>query len=369
MQFELPKCFSSLFNEQSCQKPSTEKETFHVGSPQQTASLSGKIIYGISAVASLGLFPVALRKIAERILPALTFSKEDKLIGQARKESFLKLMSETALEFDLQMDDGAVVNGMGIFQDKEEKKEFREGKAQNQRWLIYFNGNMQNYESGLYDFQSTGKNFNVNMLVFNYRGVGNSIGYPTTAADLIADGQACVSYLLSKGVPEENILVDGFSLGGGIGTQVASLYEKIGLKNFNSFGSLAKLAAVYVNRPIVEKIIPAIGWELDSVKAFEKIQTSTLFVFNKQDGVIPYDHCAYKMVKERIKQQNPEAVFLGMHKGKLKYRLKEEFKPARVKLQRKFLYPTIEAHVYDLKSDPAYPEIRNFVKTFFEKNN
>lgn len=354
--------------QQTEQNMAANKEVFHVGPVQiaqpETSSLSEKIVNGISAVASFGLS----RWIAKMVLPALTFSHDEKRFAQLRKENFLKLMPDSGHEFDLKMEDGAEINGMGIFQDKNEKKEFLEGNAQNQRWMIFFNGNMQLYENNLYDFQSTGKNLDVNMLVFNYRGVGDSKGYPWKTDDLIADGEACVKYLLSKGVPEANIYIDGFSLGGGVGTQVASLHEKIGLTNFCSFSSISKIASVIFNRPALANIVIALGWELDSIKAFEKIKAKKLIVYHPQDAAMPYETvCFYKMMKEHIKEQNPDAVYLGMHKGRLKSRLKEEFKPARVKLKREFSKRTMEAHCYDFKSDPAYPEIRNFVRDFFAK--
>lgn len=362
-------------NEQSS-KTSENKEEFQVGHieiPQaNTTSLSGKIIYGISSVVTLGLVPLTLNRlakfIAKLVLPALTISKEEKLRNQFQKNNFLRLMTDTAHEFDLKMEDGATINGIGIFQDKEGKKEFCENKAKNQTWVVHFNGNMQFYENSLYNSLSTGKNLEVNLLVFNYRGVGESQGNPITTQDLIADGEACIKYLLSKGVPEENILIDGLSLGGGVGTQVASLHERIRLINLNSFSSLSQIVSVHFNS-IFGKILISLGWELDSIKAFEKIKADKLIVYHKKDAIMPYESvCLYKMMKERIKKQNSDAVYFGIHKGKLKSRLKAEFKSPRVKLLREFPQSTIEAHVYDFKCDPAYPRIKDFVKNCFSKN-
>lgn len=372
MFLELINSFSSVNN----QKSSGNKEEFHVGPiefPSHETSLSGKVIYGMSSVLTLGILPFTLNRlvkfISKMVLPALDVSKEEKLRNLIQKNNFLRLMPDLSREFDLKMEDGAVINGMGIFQDKEMKKAFCEGKAQNQKWVIYFNGNMQFYENNLYNAQSAGKDLEVNYLIFNYRGVGESKGAPTSTADLIADGEACVKYLLSKGIPEENIYIDGLSLGGGIGTQVASLHEKIGLINFNSFSSLSQISSVFMNSQTVGKLMISLGWELDSIKAFEKIKAPKLIVYHNQDLVMPYENvCFYKMMKEHIKRQNPDAVYLTMHKGKLKERLKEEFKPPRVKLLRKFSGRTQAAHVYDFKSDPAYPQIKAFVKDFFAKS-
>jgi alpha/beta superfamily hydrolase len=355
------------------QEAVTVKEIFHVGPIQISQSVSPsllrKIIYGVSSIATIGLLPIThhclSRLAAKCILPALTVSTEDKNENKEAKEAFLKLMSETSHEFDLKMEDGAIINGMTVFKDRDTKKDFCAAEAKEQKWIIHFNGNMQFYEDNLFDAQYHGKNHDANVLIFNYRGVGESKGSPLKADDLIADGEACVKYLLSKGVLEENILIEGFSLGGGIGVQVASLHEKIGLENGSSFSTLSKAASALLNCSAVGKILIALDWELDSVSAYEKIKASKWIFHHKQDAIISYEASLYKGIKEQIKKLNPDAVTTTMHKGKLKNRLKEEFKPIRVKLQRKFRHVTPNAHNYDVKSDPAYPKIKEHVRDFF----
>lgn len=373
MCFKLPDSFLHYMGVHPIKEPVTAKEIFHVGpikiSQSANSSLLRKIIYGVSSIASIGLLPITqhcLSKLAAKmILPALTISTEEKQDNKETKEAFSKLMSETCHEFDLKLEDGAIINGMTVFKDGDTKKDFCAAEAKDQKWIIHFNGNMQFYENNLFDAQYHGRNHDANVLIFNYRGVGESKGSPLKADDLIADGEACVKYLLSKGVPEENILIQGFSLGGGVGIQVASLHEKIGLENGSSFSTLSQAASALLNSSFAGKILIALDWELDSVSAYEKIKASKWVFHHKQDAVISYDVSLYKGLKEQIKKLNPHAVIQTMHKGKLKDRLKEEFKPSCIKLMRKFPHKTSFAHNYDIKSDPAYPKIKKHVSDFF----
>lgn len=46
-------------------------------------------------------------------------------------------------------------------------------------------------------------------------GVGMSEGLPLTGEDLIQDGVAAMLHLLEQGVRSQNVLIHGFSMGGG----------------------------------------------------------------------------------------------------------------------------------------------------------
>ena len=227
--------------------------------------------------------------------------------------------------------------------------------------------------------------------MFNYRGVADSKGVPSTPEQLISDGEACIQYLLSKGIKEENILIHGTSLGGAIGIYVASLYEKIALINERSFGSLtaeayavikksnelalqekrldfpiAKLFVQYGLEPLAPRLFFISGWEMNALAAYEKIKAQNLIIYHKQDAIIPYyDASLYRMLKESIKEKMDEAIEVVEHEGKAVRRLKQEYKPSRVKMLRDFRGVSIDAHIYSLESDKAYPEIKKFIHRFF----
>ena len=61
---------------------------------------------------------------------------------------------------------------MLLFFDPSQKQNFELSKAQNQKWVVYFNNNTEVYESKLSYFQTLVKDFEANLFVFNYRTTG-----------------------------------------------------------------------------------------------------------------------------------------------------------------------------------------------------
>lgn len=354
-----------------------EKEVFvadHVIIPEQAPySFTAKVIYALGAVITLGLLPLVLyglsRLLARCILISQTASEEEKYNLKTIKKSFLRYEQKNVQEFDLKVFDGAIINGITIFKGNEAKTKFNEKKADNQKWIIRFNGRNGFYENSLLRSQSIGQDLDANILVFNYRGVGESKGILTKPEELVMDGETCIRYLMSKGVREENILIHGSSLGGGIACQVATLFEKVALINERSFASLSLAASVLVNLSFIKGIFLALRWELNSLSGFEKVKGPKLIIYHKQDSIIPHHKSSlYKLFKESIKKRNPLAIEQTLHKDILKDRLKPEYKPQNIKLQRKFKNVMLEAHIYYIQNDDAYPEIKKFMKNFFSKS-
>jgi hypothetical protein len=75
------------------------------------------------------------------------------------------------------------------------------------RWVVWFNANGVIYEQAwcfpvapsrvtcaqILDFLDIySREIDANVIVFNYRGVGASSGWPNTAADLTSDGATCL---------------------------------------------------------------------------------------------------------------------------------------------------------------------------------
>ena len=88
-------------------------------------------------------------------------------------------------------------------------------------------------------------------MAFNFRGVGNSEGAVTAAADLVADVAACVEALLQRGVQPQHLLLHGFSLGGAVaGLLLASQPQRgICYVSDRSFRSLSRTAYGIVRGP------------------------------------------------------------------------------------------------------------------------
>lgn len=144
-----------------------------------------------------------------------------------------------------------------------------EKESKEQKWIVYFNGNSGTYEDSLSSLTFMSALTGANVLSGNYRGVGHSTGFPSGSHDLVVDGEAMVQYLLSQGVPPENILLHGYSTGGGVAAEVAALHQDKGHEMpvclDRTFTSYADVAASLVGR-VASWIIHALGWTFDTLK-------------------------------------------------------------------------------------------------------
>lgn len=305
-------------------------------------------------------------QIAKNLLPASSAFEAVKFENKRKKTEFLQKENNKTHEFDIKFGND-LINGMVLFLDSAKKQDFKEGKTQDQKWIIHFNHSASFYETELAAMQVLGKDIQSNVLVFNYRGIGESRGMFSRIEDLMVDGSLCTRYLLAHGILEKNILVHGHALGGALGLNVAALYDKIGVMAAGCFSSLSKAASARV--PLSGQFLAKFGWDLDALSAYEKIKAKKLIIYHKQDNVVPYKESSlYKALKEKIKS-SPAAVEEKIDQGIVKNSLKAEYKPARVKLRHKFDFVTDAAHHYPLSKDPAYDEIIKFAKDFFYKKN
>ena len=106
--------------------------------------------------------------------------------------------------------------------------------------LCHGNGDLICYM--LNEVTQLGKRFNVAVLAFDYRGYGNSEGFPTDQR-LYADGQAVYDFAIAQGYTGDNIVVFGRSLGGAIAISIAENNPITALGIRSSFSKLSDLAA------------------------------------------------------------------------------------------------------------------------------
>lgn len=342
--------------------------------PWQTKNtLRGKAIYLFASITSFGLVPLAafcLKKLAPKlVLPALNYSDKTKQNEREKKDAYLTWHSLISQSFRLKTSDKAEIDGVLLFRDKNQKKEFQSGQnMQDQKWIVKFNGNAMLYEEKLSDDHQYGQNVGANVLEFNYRGVGESTGTPTKPEDLIRDGETCIQYLLSKGVKEENILIHGLSLGGGVGTQVAAMHDKISMISEKSFSSLSAVVKANFGR-VAGALLRGLGWELDSVKVWHKIKNK-LIVVHKEDQLMQYKKASlYYLLKKKLMKKHPEQVVqTNSPSGKIKEKLNDSIKPNRIKLSNMVSYgeedlQDDDPHIIPLKHFPeAMKKVCDFAK-------
>lgn len=205
---------------------------------------------------------------------------ENLIVG---KESLIARGGES---IQIQTDDGLVLDGM-YFQGKNCNR--------SSRTVILFNANGIRYEEyglckGLLDLKMWEKK-EWNVVVFNYRGVGDSRGVATLPG-LVEDGSAVLKYVQKMfNVPLNQILLHGHSLGGGIASEVAALYPDVNYCNDRSFSSLSQQAAVMLGNGFFGKkmseMMVGFGWEIRARDNWDKIKGKKVAISHHKDAVIP----------------------------------------------------------------------------------
>lgn len=346
---------------------------------KQRSSLFSKITYIIASILTIGILPLVHLGVSKivplLVLPALTFDENQKKFANFLKTDFLKINQDRSQPFTIKTHDGAEIDGMNVFKDTLAKQEFKEKKAEGQKWVVCLNGNAVMYEHTLGEAKFYKKFNDANILFFNYRGVGKSTGFPEKPEDLYTDAEACVEYLLSSGVKEEDIVIVGHSLGGGIGAQIAVRHEKINYINERSFSSLSKAGeeiGSQIWRPlgwVAKTAITSCNWEMDTLAAWDNIKGKKLIVLHKKDKILGYHQAGlYKALKEKIKKENPADVYVQEFKGKMKKRLIEVKKPPQVKLLYPFPEDSYDAHNYSFLVDPNVKAVNEFIAGCFKKD-
>jgi alpha/beta superfamily hydrolase len=169
------------------------------------------------------------------------------------------------------------------------------------RWVVYMGGNGEVWEHSVGTVGNLGQALAANGLVFNFRGVGKSGGAVRSAADMVADGNAAVAFLLQRytHLAERDILLFGHSIGGGIAAQVvAGEHPGCSVLLDRTFSTLedAAVAMMGLPRPLTRVGVNAAFGDFDSVGAWKAITSRghdrALVTYHKADRVIPFGGAA-----------------------------------------------------------------------------
>lgn len=231
-----------------------------------------------------------------------------------------------------------------------------------QKWIVFFNGNGSCYEDMLPALAKISEDTGVNIYTGNYRGVGYSKGFPWTAKDLIFDGEAMVQRLLKQGVKPENILLHGWSIGGGVATAVAAKHPEMHLCSDRSFSTfkcevremVGNAAPQILHRVFakwkdetIEKVAKAvaniaavlahfIGWDFDSVTSYDKVTGNKFVMHHPCDAVIPHRASLYYGLKQKHMTEADQVAKKNRvplkAKGQAYDEYPKEYKPSRIRL-------------------------------------
>jgi len=157
-------------------------------------------------------------------------------------------------------------------------------RASTSRVLIYFGGNA---EDVLYTLATAERHEARAVLASNYRGYGGTPGRPSEAA-LREDGLAVYDYVVAeRGIPDEDIVVMGRSIGSGVATWIAARRPLRGVILVAPFDSLRAVAERHY------PILP-VRWLLRHAFASDElapaIRAPALILAAAQDRIVPVQH-------------------------------------------------------------------------------
>jgi len=266
-------------------------------SEEKTSPMSKKVISATTCLLSCGLSKAcdnASRRLIVHILNESYYNKE---MCQALVDEFTKIHGESSQKIKVAIKDtNVVLDGMFI-------RANQEGNVSDQRWLIRLHGMSERYEVNLDDAQKQAKDLNVNVVVFNYRGTGESEGQASKAQHYVDDSLAMIECLKKMKVPLENIIVQGHSFGGGVAAEVVmrDKTQSMLLVSLQSFSTFGKATKDYVNDITLGTLgaaagatVRGAGFSFNTVKLYEKDNTlaDRTFIFHSGDED--------KMVSERV---------------------------------------------------------------------
>jgi len=128
-------------------------------------------------------------------------------------------------------------------------------------------------------------NQNLNVFMFDYRGYGRSSGKPSEQG-LYQDGLAAYDFLVKeKGIPSNEIVPYGISLGGAVAIEIArqrSVKSLVLEAAFTSSKDMAKNIPLFV---LFSPLLPAHYNNLEKIK---QIQVPKLMIHGEVDEIVPF---------------------------------------------------------------------------------
>lgn len=163
--------------------------------------------------------------------------------------------------------------------------------------VIYFNGNFQLcIETPTWILEkSIEAGSPCNLVLFDYRGVGESTGTFTEARDLVVDGSSIVEWVKNRiGIHPDQIHFYGFSLGGAISSLTKALDPEHltgRLINDRSFSSSDKVIRARYGSGyfgcLMNWLFTQHGYSADPSAAFLKASGEKMVIYHPDDAVIP----------------------------------------------------------------------------------
>ena len=151
--------------------------------------------------------------------------------------------------------------------------------------VLFFHGNAGNISHRL-DSIRIFHELDLDVLIIDYRGYGQSTG-KTTEQGTYLDAQAAWDYLTNeRGIPADKIIVFGRSLGGAIGAWLGTQNTPAGLIIESSFTSGVDMARrLYPFLPV--RMITRLRYPVSDYAA--RLKCPVLVIHSRHDEIIPFD--------------------------------------------------------------------------------
>jgi fermentation-respiration switch protein FrsA (DUF1100 family) len=163
--------------------------------------------------------------------------------------------------------------------------------------VLFFHGNAGNISHRL-DSIEIFHQLGLDTLIIDYRGYGQSTG-KTTEQGTYLDAQAAWSYLVDeRGIPADQIIIFGRSLGGAIGAWLASQHTPAAVIIESSFTSGVDIGRrLYPFLPV--RLITRLRYPVAEYAS--RLECPVLVVHSRDDEIIPFEmgQSIYEAVKQR----------------------------------------------------------------------
>ena len=163
--------------------------------------------------------------------------------------------------------------------------------------MIFSHGNGGNISHRLDKLQIF-HGLGLNILIYDYRGYGQSAGSPSEKG-LYADAQAAYDYaVMVKHIPVNEIIVYGESLGGSVTAHLAANNDVTAMILDSTFASLKDMALARM--PLLAGLT---GSHYDTLANVAKVKVPTLVLHSANDDVIPYEQGRKKFAASTAPKQ------------------------------------------------------------------
>ena len=156
---------------------------------------------------------------------------------------------------------------------------------ENGQTVLFCHGNSGNISKRSYIIDLCA-NLKLNLVLFDYRGYGESTGLPNPKS-ICEDGISVYEYLIKQCNPS-NIIVWGESLGGAVATHIASNRKVSRLILMCTFSSLDDVLRYSKGSPWLIKLLKLTTDTLPNKHKISKIKCPIAILHSQNDDIIPY---------------------------------------------------------------------------------